>query len=68
MQSLVLNIGGMHCDACVRRVTQALEKVGGVTVEHVEVGSARVLYDPHTAAPQQIADAVNKIGFQARTA
>ena len=68
MKELLLSIDGMHCDACVRRVTDALKKVGGVQVEQVQVGSARVLYDPHNAAPNQIAEAVNKIGFQAKVA
>ena len=67
MKELLLNIDGMHCDACVRRVTDALKKTG-VQVEQVQVGSARVLYDPQSAAPNQIAEAVNKIGFQAKVA
>jgi len=31
-----LSIEGMHCDACVRRVTNALNGVEGVRVESVE--------------------------------
>jgi FtsP/CotA-like multicopper oxidase with cupredoxin domain len=34
-----LSIEGMHCEACVRRVTNALNAVEGVRVESVEVGS-----------------------------
>ncbi len=66
MQSLALSIEGMHCGACVRRVTAALEKLDGVKVENVEVGTARVLYDPQSASPDKIRDAVNRIGFEAR--
>ena len=63
MSELKLNINGMHCQSCVRRVTAALEKVPGVTVKAVEVGSAQLDYDPATAAPEAIRAAVEKIGF-----
>jgi copper chaperone CopZ len=33
MKEVTLRVENMHCGACVRRVTQALEKVGGVTVD-----------------------------------
>ena len=60
-----LLIEGMHCDACVRRVTNALNGVEGVRVESVEVGSANVAFDAGTVAPEQIAAVVNRIGFTA---
>jgi copper chaperone len=63
---LSLAIEGMHCGGCINRVTAALAKVAGVTVEKVEVGSAQVSYDPAAATPAQIADSVNRIGFSAR--
>jgi copper chaperone len=40
-----LAIEDMHCGACVRRVTSALQSVEGVTVNSVEVGSAQVAFD-----------------------
>jgi len=60
-----LSIEGMHCDACVRRVTNALNDVEGVRVESVEVGSANVVFDAATVVPEQIAAAVDRIGFTA---
>jgi copper chaperone len=42
MREVTLRIENMHCGACVRRVTQALEKVPGVHVGEVRVGAARV--------------------------
>jgi copper chaperone len=60
-----LSIEGMHCDACVRRVTNALNGVEGVRVESVEVDSANVVFDAATVAPEQIAAVVNRIGFTA---
>ena len=62
---LKLSIEGMHCDGCVRRVTNALTAVEGVRVESVEVGSATVIADPARVTPQQIAVAVDRIGFTA---
>jgi copper chaperone/Cu+-exporting ATPase len=60
-----LSIEGMHCDACARRVTNALNGVEGVRVESVEIGSANVAFDAATVAPEQIAAAVDRIGFTA---
>lgn len=63
MSQLKLDITGMHCSACVRRVTAALEKVPGVQVKAVEVGNAQLEYDPAIAAPETIRAAVEQIGF-----
>ena len=64
--TLKLSIEGMHCGACVRRVTTALEAVPGVQLGAVEVGSAKLAFDPEEATAQEIASAVNGIGFPAR--
>jgi copper chaperone len=62
---LTLSIGGMHCGGCVRRVTAALQGVKGVEVGSVEVGSAQMSFDPNRASAEEIAAAVNRIGFSA---
>jgi copper chaperone CopZ len=49
----------------VRRVTTALQAVPGVQVGAVEVGSAKLAFDPEETTPQEIAAAVNGIGFPA---
>lgn len=64
--AIQLSIEGMHCEACVRRVANALAAVEGVRVDSVEVGSATVLADPARVTPQQIAAAVDRIGFRAQ--
>jgi copper chaperone len=64
--TLTLSIEGMHCGGCVRRVTAALEGVKGVEVASVEVGSAQMTFDPNRAHAEEIAAAVNRIGFSAR--
>jgi copper chaperone len=66
--TLELSIEGMHCGACVRRVTNALQTVPGVQLNSVEVGSAQLQFNPQEATPEQIAAAVNGIGFTAQVA
>ena len=64
--TLNLAIEGMHCGACVRRVTSALQSVEGVTVNSVEVGSAKVSFNGDETSAQDITAAVDRIGFSAR--
>jgi copper chaperone CopZ len=65
---LKLVIEGMHCGGCVTRVTNALGKVEGVEVRKVEAGSAEVVFDETKVQPSDVANAVNRIGFNAREA
>lgn len=64
-QEARFHVDGMHCAGCVTRVTAALRKLAAVDVKDVKVGSAAVLYDASSISPQVIADAINRIGFQA---
>jgi copper chaperone len=63
-ESLSLSIEGMHCGACVRRVTNALQGIPGVTVTSVAVGSAEISFDNHQTDSTKIAATVDHIGFQ----
>jgi copper chaperone CopZ len=67
MKAFELAIEGMHCDGCVRRVTAALAKVAGCTVEKVDVGTARVRAQDDDAAARAVA-ALYGIGFRASLA
>jgi len=64
-QEARFHVEGMHCAGCVTRVATALKKLAAVDVQDVQVGSAVVLYEPSSISPQVIADAINRIGFQA---
>lgn len=64
-EELSVSIEGMHCGACVRRVTNALQTVAGVQLDSVDVGSARMTFDPAQASVENILSAINGIGFQA---
>jgi len=63
---LRLSIEGMHCGGCVRRVTAVLQGVQGVKLGPVEVGSAQLTFDPSQTNAEEIAAAVNRVGFAAR--
>lgn len=64
-QELILRIEGMHCGACIRRVTQALQQVPGTAVGEVRVGAARVhtLDDP--TIRQSLVASLSQAGFTA---
>ncbi|MGH9587837.1 MAG: heavy-metal-associated domain-containing protein [Acidobacteriaceae bacterium] len=61
MSEIVLNIEGMHCGSCVKRVTQALERVPGAQVEEVRIGAARLKADD----PEPAIAALQKAGYTA---
>lgn len=62
-----LVIDGMHCGACVRRVTGAIEKVAGAKALSVDVGKAKVSL-PSPADMGKVVDTIAKAGFAARPA
>ena len=57
-----LRIENMHCTACIRRVTAALNTLPETRVEEVQLGAARL---ETTATPDQILAAMQKTGFPA---
>jgi copper chaperone CopZ len=66
MAEFTLQIDGMHCGSCVRRVSQALSQAEGLTVKEVRVGGARVESDQPGALDRAV-EAVNKAGFKAHS-
>jgi copper chaperone CopZ len=67
MQSMTLEIDGMHCDGCARTIDHVLRRQPGVWEAEVSLdeGSARVLFDPEQVSVDQIAEAVRKAGYRA---
>ena len=57
-----LVIENMHCGACVRRVTQALNALPSTHAEEVRVGAARVHSE---ISSQQIVEALRAAGYPA---
>jgi len=66
MVVMKLSIEGMHCDACVRRVRKAIEKVDGARIENVGIGSAAVAIAENRESA--VLDAVRQAGYEARKA
>ncbi len=64
MKELTLRVENMHCGACVRRVTMALENVGGVKVDEVRIGAARVHLQDDLPESTVVA-AIAKAGYPA---
>ncbi|HEX8393020.1 MAG TPA: cation transporter [Longimicrobium sp.] len=63
MQTLSMEIEGMSCGHCVAAVRGALVELPGVQVADVQIGSARVEYDPAQVQPEQIAGAIQDEGY-----
>ena len=67
MESVVIRVGGMSCQGCVRNVTGVLLAVPGVTSVEVslEAGEARVEFDPAQAGMAAFRSAIEDAGFDA---
>lgn len=61
-------VEGMTCGGCAASVQQALAKREGVTSVEVSFEKKRAIvkYDPAKVTPEQLADAINQIGFKAK--
>ncbi len=62
MATLSLHIENMHCGACVRRVTMALNALPNTHADEVAIGSARVTT---TAPASEITHALTAAGYPA---
>lgn len=62
---ITLRIDGMHCGACIRRVSQALQSVPGTEVGEVRLGGARVRVAGAATTDELIAQ-LGKAGFAAQ--
>ncbi len=67
METQILNVEGMVCDACVGHVTKALQGLDGVQSAQVSLQDKRavVTYDPAKLQVAQMTDAVAEEGYEA---
>lgn len=65
MAEFSLQIDGMHCGSCVRRVSQALSQTEGITVKEVRVGAARLESDQQPAPVDEAIAALARAGYTA---
>ena len=63
MKEATIRIRGMRCGGCVRNVREALDRIPGVRVETVTVGTATVSYDPSVTDPEDILVAIERAGY-----
>ena len=66
MEEFTLHIDGMHCGSCVRRVTQALSSTGGIEVEEVRIGAARLKSSDKNPPVDAAITALANAGYSAR--
>lgn len=63
-----LSVDGMHCNHCKARVENAIKAVKGVKAVTVslDTASAEIVYAEGKTTPEAVAEAVTKIGFNAK--
>ena len=64
MNTRTLKIQGMSCGHCVKALKKELEKIEGLTVHSVEIGSAEVSWNGKEIDDTVLAAAVNEAGFR----
>jgi len=64
MREVTLRVDSMHCGACVRRVTQALQNLNGVQVDEIRIGAARI-HAADDLPDTSIVSAIEKAGYPA---
>ena len=67
MESIVVKVGGMSCQGCVKSVTNVLTALPGVTRAEVslERGEARVEFEPGRVGEADFKRAIDDAGFEA---
>lgn len=65
---VALHIDGMTCASCSVAVRTALRRLEGVLGAEVSVEEkrARVTYEPQRVTPQQMVQAIERLGYRAR--
>ena len=67
MQDLVIKVGGMSCQGCVKNVTGVLRAVPGVAEVEVslDAAQARVKFDDAEVSAERLREAIEDAGFDA---
>ena len=63
MKELNLAISGMSCGHCLGAVKRALQDVPSVSIGELQIGKARVSYDPEVVGTDRIVSAVEDAGY-----
>ena len=67
MENTVIKIGGMSCQGCVKNINGVLGALPGVASAEVslEVGEAKVAFDPQLVNRAALLEAIEDAGFDA---
>ncbi len=67
MEDVVIKVGGMSCQGCVKNVTGVLSALAGVDQAEVslEAGTAHVVFDPAKVQRADLKAAIEDAGFDA---
>ena len=67
MRQVVVGIGGMSCQNCVKTVTRVLEAVPGVeqAVVSLEAAQVTIRFDPEQTGEERFRQAIEDAGFDA---
>lgn len=65
MEKLVLQVGGMACEHCVRAIETAVGALAGVTSVRADLDAGRVTveYEPAVVSLGEIRDAIEEQGY-----
>lgn len=65
MESISMNVTGMHCRSCAMRIQLEVEDLPGIAsvVALPDADRVDVEYDPTAVSPEQIATAIGSAGF-----
>ena len=65
MERIIVGIGGMSCQGCVKNVTGVLQALPGVEQVNVslEAKQASIVYDPAKVGVPQFSAAIEDAGF-----
>ena len=63
MKEITLNIGGMSCQHCVKRVEKALAAPAGISKAAVTIGKAVIPFDESKISEGEIKQTIEKAGY-----
>ncbi|HHT75101.1 MAG TPA: cation transporter [Methanomassiliicoccaceae archaeon] len=66
MSEITLNVKGMKCGGCKKRVEDALVSLPGVSSVKIDLkkGEVQVAYDETSTGPEQIRKKIGEAGYQ----
>ncbi|WP_440945261.1 heavy metal translocating P-type ATPase [Methanosarcina sp. T3] len=66
LKEITLGVSGMSCSACALNIEKVLKKKEGVdsVAVNLELGRAKVSFEPSLISPQEIEEAIESIGYK----